>query len=136
MVSTNAKSNHKWPFMDFEAFMDTLKTFSDMAMLGIPRLSMKNVAHQWKLEVNIFIISKVVSKKPKIALFWSFPDNFQCKIRKNFKKLFTWQFPSKTLHSFFIVLFDETTNYASRSGFEMEKVYFWNRLLSTCNVNV
>ena len=46
MVSIKVESSHKWPFWDFGAFMDTLKTTSDMAMLGIPGLSMENVTHQ------------------------------------------------------------------------------------------
>ena len=46
MVSINVKSGHKCPFLIFWAFMETLKTTSDIGMLGIPGLSIKNVAHQ------------------------------------------------------------------------------------------
>ena len=46
MVSINVNSGHKWPFLDFWAFMDTQKTTSDIGLLGIPGLSMKNVANQ------------------------------------------------------------------------------------------
>ena len=38
MVSINVKSGHKWPFLDLWAIMDTLKTTSGIAMLGIPGL--------------------------------------------------------------------------------------------------
>ena len=46
MVSINVKRGHKCPFLEFWAFMETLKTTSDIGMLGIPGLSIKNVAHQ------------------------------------------------------------------------------------------
>ena len=44
----------------------------DIIMLGIPGLSMENVAHQWKLEVKIFIGSKVMAKKLKLELLGPF----------------------------------------------------------------
>ena len=56
--------------------MGTLKTTSDIVMLDIPKSSMKNIVHQWKLEVNIFIISKIMAKKLKLALFLFFLGQF------------------------------------------------------------
>ena len=46
MMSINVKSGQKWSFLDFWAFKDTQKTTSDIGLLGIPGLSIKNVAYQ------------------------------------------------------------------------------------------
>ena len=49
-------------------------------MLVIPRKSLRNAAQPWKLEVNGFIISKVMAKILKITSFWLFKATFQCKM--------------------------------------------------------
>ena len=54
------------------AFMNPINMISDIIMLGIPGLSMENVAHLQKLEVKIFIGSKVMGKKLKLELLGPF----------------------------------------------------------------
>ena len=87
MVIINAIIDQNCYFLPFMVFMDTIKMKTNIAILGVPGKSSKNATQLWKLEVNSFIWSKVMIKKLKMASFWLFKANFQCKMNKTLKRV-------------------------------------------------
>ena len=66
-IGLQKPENDHWWFLKLMAFMDIIQIQTNIVMLGV-------------LEVNSFIISKVMAKKLKMDNFWLFKAYIQCKI--------------------------------------------------------
>ena len=85
--------------------MITIKSKLNIDMFSVPGKSSKNAAQLWKLEVNSFIGSKVMTKKLKMASFWLFMANFQCKMNKTLKRVAHQIITSEPSISFVLVIY-------------------------------